>query len=470
MEPLVRATVSNANPQVSPMTYVQNHLKLMRAILITIGCGACTTQQTIEPPANSSGIESKTLRFALAADGLPRDGHWKGAPVFADVNADGYLDLAAHRRLGDGAGMWLGDGQGRWTDVSQGLVVEDGSCGGGLDLADINRDGHVDLAVADHCSGAYVFLGDGRGRWQLTTAALNPAIAQEVPEDDPNPFIGAEHLAVGDVDRDGFLDLVVSASDRGGFAVQLGDGTGTNWIETGVDGLPSAVDPENNDIQRGGWANKFLLQDIDGDGIADVAATYYAGPRVWRGDGNGRWQPWSNGLPTPIIGGLFWGIAAGDINQDGRVDLLVGNRINGPEVFLQNSGGWWQRTPDVLPSMRGGALAVALGDLDGDGDLDMVVGGRMAKDATSRYGLFVLRGDGRGGWTELETGLPRDGLEVTWGIAMADVNNDRRLDVAVTMGGVTGKRAVFGKKQVAGQPEDALPHVQVWLNQTGTTP
>ncbi len=448
------------------MTYVQNHRKLALTTLVAIGIGACTTQQTIEPSATGHGTEPETLRFTLAADGLPADGHWKGVPVLADVNADGFLDLAAHLRLGDGAGVWLGDGQGSWTDVSKGLLVEEGSCGGGVDLGDINRDGHLDLAVADHCNGVYVFLGDGQGRWRQTTGALNPSIAAEVPEDDLNIFTGAEHLAVGDVNQDGFLDLVVSASDRGGFAVYLGDGTGTNWEETGVDGLPSAYDPENKDIQRGGWATKFLLQDINGDGIVDVAASYYAGPRVWRGDGKGWWQPWSNGLPKPVVGGLFWGIAAGDINHDGRVDLLVGNRINGPEVFLQNADGSWQRTPDVMPSMQGGALAVALGDLDGDGYLDMVVGGRITRHRNSRFGLFVLRGDGQGSWTELATGLPRDGLEVPWGIAVGDVNNDGRLDLAVTTGG--GRASA--KTRADSRPEDALPHVQVWFNQTGTKP
>jgi hypothetical protein len=47
------------------------------------------------------------LRFALAASGLPEDGMWKSAPVFADVNGDGFLDLAAISRLGNGAHFWL---------------------------------------------------------------------------------------------------------------------------------------------------------------------------------------------------------------------------------------------------------------------------------------------------------------------------------------------------------------------------
>ncbi len=42
-------------------------------------------------------------------------------------------------------------------------------------------------------------------------------------------FIGSEDIALGDINGDGFLDIVAAASDQGGFSVYLGNGTGKNW-------------------------------------------------------------------------------------------------------------------------------------------------------------------------------------------------------------------------------------------------
>src|SRR3954471_9095530 len=104
--------------------------------------------------------QRQSLKYALAAQALPQDGIWKSTPVFADVNEDGFLDLAAHPRLGAGAHVWLGDGKGTWREASEGLALSF-SCGGGVAFGDIDKDGHLDLAVADHCAGVFIYLGDG---------------------------------------------------------------------------------------------------------------------------------------------------------------------------------------------------------------------------------------------------------------------------------------------------------------------
>jgi FG-GAP-like repeat len=254
---------------------------------------------------------------------------------------------------------------------------------------------------------------------------------------------------------------VVTAAYKGGLAIYFGNGSGKSWREAATPhGLPCEEDPEPGDSQSGGWANRILLHDIDGDGHLDVAASYYAGPRVWRGDGKGRWQSYSQGLPRPLIGGLFWGIAVGDVNTDGRLDLAVANTVNGPEVFLQNHDGSWQQTPDVMPSLLGGAMSVALGDINGDGQLDLITGGIRSKKVQEGYGLFVLSGDGKGGWTEAQgTGLPAMHLSFPWGISLPDVDKDGQLDLAVATGGT-----IAGKVDNPQPTKSALPLLQVWLN------
>jgi hypothetical protein len=420
--------------------------------------------------ACSKGEEARSpaqplLKYALAAGGLPQSGIWKSTPAFADINGDGLLDLAALPRLGDGAHVWSGDGKGTWTEASEGLK-RDFSCGGGVAFGDVNQDGSLDLAVADHCKGVFVYVGDGQGHWKASTEGLNPAIAQEesLAEDEDNDFVGAEDLALGDMNEDGFLDLVVTSAREGGLVVYWGDGSGQSWKEAAnPDGLPSADDPEpgHSDSERGGWANRLLLHDVDGDGHLDIVASYYAGPRVWRGNGKGQWQSYAEGLPSLIPGGSLWGIAVGDINEDGRVDLAVADVVNGPEVFLQSQDGSWRQTPDVLPALLGGAYSVALGDLDGDGHLDLVIGGIRSKKIEEGYGLFILRGDGKGGWMEVqETELPSMGLAFTWGSALVDVNGDKRLDLAVATGGMAREEE---KPQA---DKNALPVLQVWLNRS----
>jgi hypothetical protein len=362
------------------------------------------------------------MTFSLSSTGLPTDGMWKCDPLFADFNGDGLLDLAAIPRLGNGARVWFGNGRGEWLESSSGLERAESSCGGGLDAGDINRDGHLDLAVADHCRGVFVFLGDGTGQWQATTEELNPSTLED-PTTPVPANAGAEDLALGDVNGDGFLDIVASSSDQGGINVYLGDGTGRNWKRSSA-GLP-----------QGGWATRVILADVNQDGAPDIIASLGDGPRVYLNGRGADWQPASEGLPTPLIGGIYGGLAAGDLNEDGWTDFAVANWVDGPEVYLRQADGSWKKNPDVFPAMVGGATGLALGDINRDGHLDIIVSGRLKDTRGCTRGVFALRGDGVGGWKYVAgSGLPETGLAATPGLALGDVNGDGAPDVAASSG------------------------------------
>jgi hypothetical protein len=374
----------------------------------------------LDPPTVASRVH-----FRPAMSGLPMDGMWKCDPIFADFNADGHMDIAAIVRLGDGPHVWLGNGNGEWTESSSGLDPNDNSCGGGMQAIDINKDGHLDLAVADHCNGVFIYVGNGKGEWLMTTRALHPNIVVE-HEDEVSMYTGAEDIGAGDVNGDGHIDLVVASSDNAGINVYFGDGTTINWEHQETPALP-----------RNGWTNRLLLDDIDNDGDLDIVAAVNAGPRVFKNsDGKGDWIPYSGGLPTPLVQGLFHGIAVGDIDEDGLTDIAVANWIDGPDVFRQHPAGGWEPIEVGFDRMTGGAQGLALGDMNNDGHVDIAVTGRLDREGRGCVrGLFALLGDGTGAFEwQQECGLPNFGLAGCAGVAIGDINGDGWGDVALGTG------------------------------------
>jgi hypothetical protein len=435
----------------------------------------CSTQQNQIATQETNQIAqpvapSNRVLYRLANQGLPDSSRWKSTPTLIDINQDGLLDLAAHPRLEHGARVWLGDKQGAWTDASQGLDMPT-SCGGGLELGDINKDGKMDMAVADHCGGVFVYLGGENTTWQAVTEGLNSALAQKKEKLSPemNTLNGAEELALGDVNEDGFLDIIATGSDEGGFTVYLGDGSGKKWRESKADGLPSAEDPGDEEFHAG-WSFDVQLHDMNNDKHLDVVANYYSGPHIWLGDGKGHWQSKAKGLTVTSMGGIYRRLSVADINGDGRQDLAAANNLNGAEAYLQNADGSWQGPTDMLPQIKEGAMAIALGDLDGDGHTDAVIGGRLSStNFDNPAGIQIVLGDGKGNWHyEQGTQLPVDGMEEIWGITLADINGDKRLDIVVATGSTSNNTVRTSSTQARKgnrHKETKLPHLQVWLSE-----
>jgi len=361
--------------------------------------------------------------FVAGSRGLPTQGEWRTHPALGDVNGDGHLDIAAHPRKRPGPRVWHGDGKGGWTEAARGLAIPDAGCGVGVDLADVNGDGHLDLGVADHCKGLYVFLGDGKGSWRLA------------PQVNPTDRRGFEDLVFADLARDGRPDLVGVSAFRGGFAVLGGDGQGSFAMrETGLPGT--------------GYAKRIVVGDVNRDGRLDVAATYSGGVDsedsdalhrniVWLSDAAGRYSPGSQGLPSD---GQFRGVALGDVNGDGFLDLaLSATYLPGRPpllVFLGDGKGRWTPSLGGLPpappdpAAFRGSNGIELADLDGDGHSDLVAAGY------DGAGLEVFLGDGKGGWRACtDTGLPaRGGPLRGWGVAVADLDHNARLDIVAATG------------------------------------
>lgn len=376
------------------------------ALLLVVGVLAVGCQRLIPSPKQT--VPPAPMNYAPARDGLPTGRIWKSQIAFGDINGDGFPDIGAVSRLADGPWIWQGDGKGHWTDASAGLPRES-FCGGGMKFGDINNDGKMDVAIADHCRGVFVYLGDGAGHWTNASAGL--------------PTVGSEDVALGDFNHDGCLDVVIVAAAEEGVRVFDGNCKGV-WKENS-NGLPHSE-----------WGNSVKVADVDGDGNLDIVAAYSAGPRVWLGDGKGNWREASEGLPAPDIHGLYWGIDVGDVNGDGKLDIVTGAAIPGVEVFIQEPGPKWRKANEGIVPMN--ALGVAFGDLNNDGKMDLVaVGKTNLEEIGGVYGVFPFLGDGAGHWKLIEnSGLPMTGRERTWGVGLADIDKDGVLDIGVAFGDV----------------------------------
>lgn len=378
---------------------------VVAAAAFVAGCQGTLQQGTLSAKQSTAAAP---VRYSPARDGLPTGKIWKSQIAFGDINGDGFPDIGAISRLADGPWIWKGDGKGHWTDASAGLPRES-FCGGGMKFGDVNNDGKMDVAIADHCRGAFVYLGDGDGHWTNASAGL--------------PTVGSEDVALGDFNQDGCLDVVAVAAGEEGIHAYAGNCKGV-WKESS-NGLPHTE-----------WGNALKVADADGDGNLDIVAACAAGPRVYLGDGKGNFREASEGLPAPDVHGLYWGVDVGDVNGDGKLDIVSGAAIPGVEVFIQEPGPKWRKASEGIVPMN--ALGVAFGDLNTDGKLDIVaVGKTNLEEIGGVYGVFPFLGDGTGNWKLVDTtGLPTTGKERTWGVGLADIDKDGVLDIGVAFGDV----------------------------------
>ncbi|UCF07483.1 MAG: VCBS repeat-containing protein [Thermoplasmata archaeon] len=292
---------------------------------------------------------------------LPTSGYYNGVRL-VDINHDGDLDVIAVKDDASGLYVWLGNGSGGFgPDTGPG-----GSTAmGGVEWADINNDGNLDLASGRYNPNdmgvddkVYVWLGDGNGGW---SGDIGPI------ED-----LGYDDVAFGDVDHNGTVDLFATGHMQG-YRFWLGDGTG-GWSMPPRNGLPNS---------SSGLGACF--GDVNHDGHLDIAIASWvpgnSGIRVFTSNGaeNGSvwWTEESGTLPTSEV---YGGMELGDINCDGHLDILTTaawSNGNGIALYLGNGGegGSMIWTDTRLPNLpfTGDYWGVAYGDVNNDGVLDIAI-------------------------------------------------------------------------------------------------
>lgn len=301
-----------------------------------------------------------------------------------------------------------------------------------LVTGDVNNDGLPDIAAAHGFRTAGVFVNNG----DLSFAAEHVLSEPWWPV---AANIGATSVALGDLDGDGNLDMVVPlyGNHYSGRMVQvfhgIGDGTFEVWP---VDGYNSTTGREGKDgIDDGivltiGAVNPMfpLIADFNGDGLADLAISSNNGAhsidilqQSSAGDFFVADSDWAGQNPQFL--------ATGDFNEDGRVDVVAGILFTGVQVFLNTSGSNAALTNVGPTYLSPHHQYVVVADFNGDGHQDIAArGGGSTRSGTATANVSILHGDGLGNFT-FGGDIPTSGVDGY--LAAADINGDGRADLVV---------------------------------------
>jgi hypothetical protein len=258
---------------------------------------------------------------------------------------------------------------------------------GSVAVGDLNGDRRLDVAVTSGRSKVSVLLNHGHGRFPTKRAYQVGRTPVSV--------------AIGDVNGDRKPDLAVANLGAWTVSVLLNRGGGRYGPK--------------QDYATGQEPLEVVIRDLNGDGKPDLATANFGDENsddpkptisVLLGSGDGRFDTRVD-YPAPE---RPWGIAAGDLNGDGRADVAVaeGGEVS---VFLNVGGGF-----EAPRTYRGYGYEVAIADMNRDGKQDLVTGG---------ISVLLNRGDGSFGRRTYDMG------GYVQGLAVGDLNRDGRPDVVV---------------------------------------
>lgn len=373
-------------------------------VVVVLGLAVCLFIGLPALTAASAGALSFTPPVHYGLGGKPAD------LASADLNGDGRPDLVAS--AGRGIAVLLGRGRGLFAPAKR-IPLEHRP--GAIALGDFNGDDTQDIVAASADGTVSVLLGDGKGFF----VARGAFPAGTSPSD----------VAIGDLTGDGVPDAATANGD--GVNILAGDAAG---------GLLSPLH-----LPVGEGCRRLVAGDLDLDGALDLVVTRnafedYSGVGVLLGDGAGGFSALATYNTTLEPGDL----ALCDLNADDRPDLVATDHLEGDaeiSAFLGDGMGILVSVCRTLFSHNLEDSGLAVGDLNRDGRDDVVTTGRSPG--------YVTGSDGH--WVRVPPGPPRiyimlshvsDGVflqptsflagRLPGEVIVADLNGDHRPDLATT--------------------------------------
>jgi Bacterial Ig-like domain (group 3)/FG-GAP-like repeat len=347
--------------------------------------------------ASSNGIG---IQFGTSGLSFSAPKFYSGSPtptpaVVADFDADGHLDFAEIAPGGIALLFGAANGTLESADVYD---LGPNQSTSAVAIADFNGDKIPDIVTADDQPAPVVLLGKGSGQFS-------------VPADLGTPTSVGGQLFPGDFNGDGKMDLLATAAGSpASYFVYRGNGNGTF----------TAASPLNSSALL--TYGNVTVADFNHDGKSDIASLDYESLDVFLGQSSGSFIEGSYGD--------FWigsqGIASGDFNQDGKLDVVVSqDQANPLQVFLGNGDGTF-KAADQLPAVNLPNV-VAAADIDGDGHIDLIV-------CLGYYNLVqIMYGNGDGSF---QPPVNITTLRQYMQMSVADMNGDGLPDLILTDGAV----------------------------------
>ncbi len=390
---------------------------------LLLGLGITLSLALATPAADAALWEDATM----ATIGMT--GGWSNKVELADINGDGRVDLLFANGRGytgpEGPEVnyaFLNQGPGKAFKEVGITIFGEADASRVIKARDVDGDGDLDLFVGNTWgSQSRLYLGDGGGVFEEVTASHLPQIDANIGD-----------AEFGDVDGDGDLDLVLA--DWGpGDPSSNGGGITRLWLNDGGGVFSEAAAAQMPQVAVA-WSWELDLADVDNDYDLDllISCKSCTGSLLFNNDSYGNYTDRSSEMPQF---GNNYDFEAIDLNGDEFVDLITINDNNPgtrEHLFIvDGKGGFVDKTADHWPDAdnpAGDDNMVAFLDFDSDGDADFILAGLFGQPDR------LLQNDGKGNLSLVADAFAPASSPGTLGIAVADLNGDRKLDVVMAEG------------------------------------
>jgi hypothetical protein len=382
---------------------------LLAGLALACGEKLPTEKEKVIPPAPDTAVYRD-----LSSTHLPEVAKAAGQRSMearaVDVDADGDLDLIVAREARPNV-LLLNDGQGRFSDAS-GRIPQVALDSEDIAVGDFDRDGDPDVVIVteDPVGGVRYneyYLNDGQGNFSDVHTRLPPTIESNA-------------VAAADIDKDGDLDLVVG--DRGRERALMNDGRGF-FSDESATRLPAVPLDATQDVTLG---------DVDRDGDLDLVVANEQGTnQLLLNDGRGFFTPAPAGsLPLRQTREATRNADLGDVDGDGDLDLVVANEQGTNQLLLNDGRGFFTPAPEgslPLRQTREATRNADLGDVDGDGDLDLLFA-NVSFGGGDPQGRLLLN-DGRGVFSDVTSARLAGMVVGAIDADLVDLDGDGDIDI-----------------------------------------